>query len=110
MTTTRVFTFSGKNFRSAEVFNEVPEARQEVVEQNNMLMLRELAGKLIQVVQEAMKDGDIGEDIRETTRYEISAEAKRVFFDAMKEQTVSEYDRIQGKKSLTCDVEIAKML
>ncbi|KAG1860978.1 hypothetical protein C8R48DRAFT_673560 [Suillus tomentosus] len=59
MTTTRVFTFLDKNFHSAEVFNKVPEAHQEVVEQNNMLMLHELAGKLIQVVQEAMKDGDI---------------------------------------------------
>lgn len=81
-----------------------------MVEQNNILMLCELAGKLIQVVQEAMKDGDVGEDVHDTTQYEISTEAKSVFFDAMKEEMVSEYDTIQGKKSFTCDVEIAKML
>jgi hypothetical protein len=130
---TQMFPFSDKSFfRGAKVFNEVPEARhevpearhgvpeyrykysearQEMVEQNQILMLHQLAGKLIQVVQEAMKDGDVGEDIDMMRHEEISAEAKRVFFDVMKEKTtVSECDTIQGKKSFTCDVEIAEML
>lgn len=137
---TQMLPFSDKSFfRGAKVFNEVPEARhevpearhgipearhevpesryeipearQEVIEQNQILMLHQLAGKLIQVVREAMKDGDVGEDIDMTRHEEISAEAKRVFFDVMKEKTtVSECDTIQGKKSFTCDVEIAEML
>ncbi|KAG1775120.1 hypothetical protein EV702DRAFT_1047226 [Suillus placidus] len=65
---------------------ELPEARQEVVKQNQILMLHQLAGKLIQVVQEAMKDGDVGEDIDMTRHEEISTEAKRVFFNVMKEE------------------------
>ncbi|KAG1721364.1 uncharacterized protein EDB91DRAFT_1256544 [Suillus paluster] len=48
---TRVLDFSDNNFhQSAKVFNEVPEAHQEVDEQSNILMLHELAGKLIEVI------------------------------------------------------------
>ncbi|KAG1848866.1 hypothetical protein F4604DRAFT_1687573 [Suillus subluteus] len=90
MTTMRVFTFSDKNFRGPKVLNEVPEAHQQVVKQSSILTLHELAGKLIEVIREANKDLDVGEDIHDMVRHEeISAEAKRVFFDAVKEKPVS---------------------
>src|SRR6267154_401028 len=77
MMTTQVFAFSDNNLRqSAKVFNEAPEAHQEVSEQSNILLLHELAGKLIEVIREAKRDGDTGEDIHDVTWHnEITAEA-----------------------------------
>ncbi|KAG2127273.1 uncharacterized protein EDB93DRAFT_1109343 [Suillus bovinus] len=73
-----------------EVFYEVPEAHQQVVEQSSILTLDELAGKLIEVIREANKNLDVGEDIHDMIQHkEISAEARRVFFDAVKEKLIS---------------------
>jgi hypothetical protein len=61
-----------------------------VVEQSSILTLHELAGKLIEVIQEANKDLDVGEDIHDMIRHEeISAEARRVFLNAVKEKPIS---------------------
>ncbi|KAG2118568.1 hypothetical protein BD769DRAFT_1390626 [Suillus cothurnatus] len=50
ITTTQVFTFSDKHSQSAEVFKKAPGVHQEMVEQSNILILHELAGKLIEVI------------------------------------------------------------
>jgi hypothetical protein len=85
MIATRVFDFSDHNLRqNAKVFSNAPQAYQEVGERDNILMLHELAGKLIDVIREAKKDEDMGEDIHVTRHNEMAAEAEKVFFEAVK--------------------------
>ena len=85
---TRVFDFLDHSLcQNAKVFNKAPQVYQEVSEHDNndnILMLHELAGKLIDVIREAKKDGDMGEDIHVTRHNKITAEAERVFFEAVK--------------------------
>jgi hypothetical protein len=84
MIATRVFDFSDHNLRQNAVFSKAPQAYQEVGKHDNILMLHELAGKLIDVIREAKKDEDMGEDIHVTRHNEMTAEAERVFFEAVK--------------------------
>ncbi|KAG2740646.1 hypothetical protein P692DRAFT_201810824 [Suillus brevipes Sb2] len=60
MIATRVFHFSDHNLNQNAVFSKAPQAYQEVGTYDNILMLHELAGKLINVIQEAKKDEDMG--------------------------------------------------
>jgi len=84
MIATRVFDFSDHNLRQNAVFSKAPQAYQEVGKHDNILMLHELAGKLIDVIREAKKDEDMGEDIHVTRHNKMTAEAERVFFEAVK--------------------------
>jgi hypothetical protein len=85
MIATQVFDFSDHNLRqNAKVSSKAPQAYQGVGEHDNILMLHELAGKLIDVIREAKKDEDMGEDIHDTRHNEITAGAERVFFEAVK--------------------------
>jgi hypothetical protein len=66
------------------VLNKVPHAQEKAHEKNDILMLRELAERLMEVVRDA--EGDLNEDVHERSAMgeedNIAAEAKRVFFEA----------------------------
>jgi len=65
------------------VFDKVLHAQEEVHEKSDILVLHELAERLMDVVQEVQ--GDVGED--ESAIYEkddIAAEAERVFYETLR--------------------------
>ncbi|KAG2339635.1 hypothetical protein BDR05DRAFT_950975 [Suillus weaverae] len=84
MKSMHVFTFWADNLhRSAKVFKEVPDIQEEVHEKNNILMLHELAGKLMEAIWEAKRDVD--EDLHHVAEHDdIAVEAERVFYQAVK--------------------------
>ncbi|KAG2746666.1 hypothetical protein P692DRAFT_20875744 [Suillus brevipes Sb2] len=65
------------------VLNKVLHAQEKAHEKNDILMLRELAERLMEVVRDA--EGDLNEDVHERSAMgeedNIAAEAKRVFFE-----------------------------
>jgi hypothetical protein len=77
------------------VFNKVPPA-QEVREKNDIITLRELAEKIMEVVREA--EGDVGDEIAiEEQDDDIAAEAARVFYEKLRAQQVDIGDDSAGE-------------
>jgi hypothetical protein len=78
-----------------EVFDKVPHA-QEVREKNNIIALRELAEKIMEVVREA--EGDVGNETTiEEQDDDIAAEAARVFYEKLRAQQVDIGDDSAGE-------------
>jgi hypothetical protein len=77
------------------VFDKVPPA-QEVREKNDIITLRELAEKIMEVVREA--EGDVGDEIAiEEQDDDIAAEAARVFYEKLRAQQVDIGDDSAGE-------------
>ncbi|KAG1818607.1 uncharacterized protein BJ212DRAFT_1298678 [Suillus subaureus] len=79
-----VFTFLANNLhQSVKVFQEVPDIQEECMhKKSDILMLHELAGKLMEVIQEVKRDVDM--NLHYATEHDnIAAEAKRVFHQAV---------------------------
>ncbi|KAG1890842.1 hypothetical protein F4604DRAFT_1913656 [Suillus subluteus] len=72
------------------VFDTALHAHEEVHEKSNILILRELAEMLMEVIREA--EGDVGEDVHEESvvgeKDDIAAEAERVFYEALRVRCV----------------------
>jgi hypothetical protein len=65
------------------VFGKVLHAQEEVREKSDILVLRELAERLMDVVREAQ--GDVGEDESAIDeKDDIAAEAERVFYETLR--------------------------
>src|ERR1700692_3726537 len=77
------------------VFDKVPPA-QEVREKNDIITLRELAEKIMEVVREA--EGDVGDETAiEEQDDDIAAEAARVFYEKLRAQQVDIGDDSAGE-------------
>lgn len=83
------------------VSDKVPHTQEKGHEKNDILMLRELAERLMEVVREA--EGDLGEDVYESAMGEkddIAAEAERVFFEALRARRADNKEENSGGKDV----------
>lgn len=83
------------------VSDKVPHTQEKGHEKNDILMLRELAERLMEVVREA--EGDLGEDVYESAMGEkddITAEAERVFFEALRARRADNKEENSGGKDV----------
>jgi hypothetical protein len=85
------------------VLNKVPHAQEKAHEKNDILMLRELAERLMEVVREA--EGDLNEDVHERSVMGeeddiAAAEAKRVFFEALRVRRADVKEENSGGKDV----------
>lgn len=98
-----MFTFSANNLhQSAQVFEKVPDIQEEVRGKSDILMLHELAGKLMEAIREVKRDVDL--DLHHATEQDaeqddIATEARRAFFRAVQGVARREHDD-SGKQVL----------
>jgi hypothetical protein len=84
-----IFTFLANNLhQSAQVFEKAPDIQEEVRGKSNILMLHELAGKLMEAIREVKRDVDL--DLHHATEQDaeqddIVTEARRAFFGHCRE-------------------------
>ncbi|KAG1889732.1 uncharacterized protein F5891DRAFT_987267 [Suillus fuscotomentosus] len=84
---TRVFFANNLEASVREaVLDKVPHAQEKNHEKSDILMLRELAERLMEAIREA--EGDVGEESAIGEKDEIAAEAERVFYEALRVRRV----------------------
>ncbi|KAG1901560.1 WD40-repeat-containing domain protein [Suillus fuscotomentosus] len=76
-----MFIFPASNPPQSAVFEEAPYIQEAVREKSDILILHELAEKLMEVIREAKRD--VGEDLHHVIKHDITAEVERVFHQAV---------------------------
>ncbi|KAG2084194.1 uncharacterized protein F5147DRAFT_782615 [Suillus discolor] len=96
---TRVFFTNNLEASVREaVLDKVPHAQEKNHEKSDILMLRELAERLMEAIREA--EGDVGEESAIGEKDEIAAEAERVFYEALRVRRVDTREDSSGGKDV----------
>jgi hypothetical protein len=80
----QMLTFSANNAPQSAVFKEALETQEELGKKSDILMLHEIAGKLMEVVREAEAKRDAGGNLYHAAERDITPKVKRVFHQAVK--------------------------
>jgi predicted transcriptional regulator len=96
---TRVFFANNLEASVREaVLDKLPHAQEKNHEKSDILMLRELAERLMEAIREA--EGDVGEESAIGEKDEIAAEAERVFYEALRVRRVDTREDSSGGKDV----------
>ncbi|KAG1853566.1 hypothetical protein C8R48DRAFT_777081 [Suillus tomentosus] len=87
-----MFIFPASNPPQSAVFEEAPYIQEAVHDKSDILILHELAEKLMEVIREAKRD--VGENLHHVIKHDITAKVERVFHQAVQARK----DNIRGTR------------